>query len=73
MNAMIWIAYDADGNHACSPDGEQEAIDALNEVSGGITSACRVVQLDLELPEIKPINVSAAIPETDGPIAVTIG
>lgn len=71
MQVKVWIAYTNNAEVAVSTEDEGEAATLLYD-NYSISGSVRVVEMTLELPEIKTIAVSASIPETDGPVTVTI-
>lgn len=67
----IWVAYDAAGDaFATTDDAETAASEFVTNIT--VDGGLRVVELELDLPEIKPIKVSGTVPETDGPVTLTI-
>lgn len=67
----VWIAYNTDDNCFASHEGAQTALDGLIQ-NFWRAEGTRVVEMELTLPEIKPVAVKATIPDTDGPVTVTV-
>lgn len=66
----FWIAVDDDGNFAVHVDGPQEANEEL--INGNNCHATRVFAMKLNLPLPKVVEVAATLPDTDGPVTVTV-
>lgn len=70
LEVEFWIAVDDEGNIAVSADGPMEANDELIGNNNCLTS--RVFAMKLTLPTPKVVEVTATLPDTDGPITVTV-
>ena len=67
---QFWIAVDEAGNHYISSDS---AADALSELQGAENcEAIRTFEMNVVVPLPKIIAVKAVVPETDGPVNVTV-
>lgn len=71
IEVTVWVAYNTDGDSFASNDGASEALEGLND-NYGIADGCRVVEMNLTVPAIKPVAVSGTVPDTDGPVTLTI-
>ena len=71
MNAIVYVAYNTDGDCEVSTDGASEAVERLTE-NYGACEGVRVIELNLTLPAIKAISINATIPDTDGEVSVTV-
>jgi hypothetical protein len=71
MQTTIWIAYNADNDCAVSLDDHDTALQDLMD-NYGPCGGTRVVEMKVTLPDVKPTVVEAVIPDTDGPVTVTI-
>lgn len=70
----VWVLIDSDGNYAVAND--QERVKEVYEEDTqpfGDADGFRLVKLSLRvaLPEV--IEASGEIPDTDGPVALTVG
>lgn len=70
LEVEFWIAVDDEGNFVVTDLGAQEANDQL--VNGYSCQATRVFAMTLNVPKPKVIAVTATLPDTDGPITVTV-
>ena len=71
MRTTLYIAYNADGNCEVSTEDAGTALDALLENYGHYNNT-RIIKITLTLPAIRTLEVSASIPDTDGPITVEV-
>lgn len=71
MQKTVWIAYNTDGDVTIDPDNAADALSALVD-NYGVSEGVRCIQIDLTLPEIKTAILSAVIPDTDGPVTITV-
>lgn len=71
MNATIWVAYNTDGDVETSNEDGATALQSLIE-NYGACEGVRVIEMALTLPEIRPVKIAATIPDTDGPVSVSI-
>lgn len=71
MQTKIWIAYNLDNDCATSFDDADTALQTLLD-DFGFCGGVRVIEMTVNLPEIKPTAVEATIPDTDGPVTVTV-
>lgn len=71
MQKTIWLAYNTDGDVVVDPDNAADALSSLVD-NYGISEGVRCIQIDLTLPEIKTAILSAVIPDTDGPVTITV-
>ncbi len=67
---QFWIAINETGDFVVNTDG---ASDALSDLESSYTNeATRVYEMNVSLPLPKVIEVKAELPETDGPVTVTV-
>jgi len=66
----FWIAVNEKGEFAVSTDGAQEAQEELS--SNYNCQAIRVYAMHLAVTKPKVVEVAATIPDTDGPLTVTV-
>lgn len=71
INVTVFVAYNTDGDVATDTDSASDALEALLD-NAGQADGVKVVEMTLNLPDIKPLAVEATIPETDGPVTVTV-
>lgn len=67
----VWFAYNTEGDCEADFNSAGDALQALLD-NHGQGDGTRVIEMNLELPEIKPLAVTATIPETDGPVTVSV-
>ena len=66
----IWIAVNNDGDFVVNVDCAEDALSDLH--STHTNEAARVYAMKVKVPLPKVIEVQATIPETDGPVTVTV-
>lgn len=69
--ADLFVAVNTDGDIVVSTDDADSAVQTLIDDFGGC-SGVKVYQLKLVLPRPRVSVTEAAIPETDGPVNVTV-
>lgn len=69
-SVKFWIAIDEEGDVSISLDSAADA--AAGNDLGAVNALNRVFEIDMTLPLPKPTSVSAVIPDTDGPVTVTV-
>lgn len=70
IEIQIWVAVNETGDFVVSTDGPSEA---HSDLEGSYTNeASRVYALTLKVAPAKVVEVSAEIPDTDGPVNVTV-
>lgn len=67
----VFLAVNSDGEAAVTLESGAEALDQLAN-DHGLGDAARVYEIRLVVPAVKPIAVDATLPDTDGPISVTV-
>lgn len=67
----ITLMIDGDGNYVVDKDPDNIGC-RWEEEEGSTPNVCKVVTLKLTVPLPKPATVSGAIPDTDGPVNITI-
>lgn len=67
----VAILIDQDGDFVVHKDAD-ELGDTDDSEIGGIPRLSRVVVLKLTVPMPKALEVAATIPDTDGPVTVTV-
>lgn len=67
---QIWVAINETGDFVVSLDGPSDAHSDLE--SSYTNEASRVYAFTLKVAPAKVIEVSAEIPDTDGPVTVTV-
>ncbi len=71
MQKTVWLAYNTDGDMILDPDNASDALSRL--IDGyGQADGVRVLELNLTLPEIKAPVLTAVLPDTDGPVTVSV-
>lgn len=66
----LHIAIDADGNWNVNADSIE---DAVNELTGSNNcQAIRTYSIKLNVPLPKVVELAATLPDTDGPVTLTI-
>lgn len=68
----FYIFIDQDGDFVLDTDFNSLGAKYVEEVSDSVPNATRVLHLKLTVPLPGPIAVSATIPDTDGPVTVTV-
>lgn len=71
IECTVWVAYNGDEQCFASHESAQEAMDGLLDAFGHGEGA-RVVELKLSLPDVKPLEVEATVPDHVGRVSVTV-
>ncbi len=66
----FWVAVNEDGDFVVNTDGAQEAQEDLS--ASYSCQAIRVYAMHLAVTKPKVVEVAATIPDTDGPVTVTV-
>lgn len=68
----VAIMIDQDGDYVIHKDADELGDTWDNEIGGSTPRLTRVVVLKLTVPLPKALVAEAAIPDTDGPVSVTV-